>query len=127
MPSPSPEYNSETLSTEPVCTVKGSRVTSQRLTQTKSHIMTEGHSSSQAWCQAPSGAKDQIFITVKQLRFCRCGSSSLTRGSFSAVIVNSTCHLYLQFYISAFYMVSLQFYMQLNIYVCTIYTRPLSV
>jgi hypothetical protein len=28
----------------------------------------------------PSGPQDQIFITVKQLRVCRCGALSLTRG-----------------------------------------------
>jgi hypothetical protein len=28
----------------------------------------------------PSGAYDQIFITVRLLRFCRCGALSLTRG-----------------------------------------------
>jgi hypothetical protein len=28
----------------------------------------------------PSGAYDQIFITVKQLRVCWCGAFSLTRG-----------------------------------------------
>jgi hypothetical protein len=34
---------------------------------------------SQFWCQAPSGAQDQIFVSVKQLRFCRCEAPSLTR------------------------------------------------
>jgi hypothetical protein len=28
----------------------------------------------------PSGAYDQIFITVRQLRACSCGESSLMRG-----------------------------------------------
>jgi hypothetical protein len=28
----------------------------------------------------PSGAQDQIFITVRQLRVCWCGAPSLTRG-----------------------------------------------
>jgi hypothetical protein len=28
----------------------------------------------------PSGAYDQIFITVRQLRVCSCGALSLTRG-----------------------------------------------
>jgi hypothetical protein len=35
---------------------------------------------SQAWCQAPSGAQDQIFVTARQLRCCRRGAPSLTRG-----------------------------------------------
>jgi hypothetical protein len=28
----------------------------------------------------PSGAQDQIFVTVRQLRVCLCGTSSLTGG-----------------------------------------------
>jgi hypothetical protein len=35
----------------------------------------------------PSGAQDQIFITVRQLRVCWCGALSLTRGR--------VCHLQL--------------------------------
>jgi hypothetical protein len=30
----------------------------------QSHIATDGQSVSKSWCQAPSGAHDQIFITV---------------------------------------------------------------
>jgi hypothetical protein len=40
----------------------------QRLTpvksQSQSHIATDGQSASKSWCRAPSGAYDQIFITV---------------------------------------------------------------
>jgi hypothetical protein len=32
----------------------------------------------QSWCQAPSGAQDQILVTVGQMRCCRCGAPSLT-------------------------------------------------
>jgi hypothetical protein len=35
---------------------------------------------SKSWCRAPSGAHDQIFVTLWQLRSCFCGASSLTRG-----------------------------------------------
>jgi hypothetical protein len=42
--------------------------------------MTVGQSISKFWCQAPSGAHDQIFITVWHLRSCFCGVPSLTRG-----------------------------------------------
>jgi hypothetical protein len=35
----------------------------------------------------PSAVQDQIFITVRQLRFCWCGAPSLTRGR--------VCHLQL--------------------------------
>jgi hypothetical protein len=41
--------------------------------QSQSHITNE----SQSWYQAPSGAQDQIFVTVRHLRFCRCGVPSL--------------------------------------------------
>jgi hypothetical protein len=35
---------------------------------------------SKSWCRAPSGAHDQILITVWQLRSCFCGAPSLTWG-----------------------------------------------
>jgi hypothetical protein len=37
-------------------------------------------SASLSWFQAPSGAQDQIFITVRQFRVCRCGGSFSERG-----------------------------------------------
>jgi hypothetical protein len=46
----------------------------------QSHIATDGRSISKSWCRAPSGAHDQIFIIVWQLRSCFCGAPSLTRG-----------------------------------------------
>jgi hypothetical protein len=48
------------------------------LAKSKSHC--DGRSVSKPWCRAPSGAHDQIFITVWQLRPCFCGAPSLTRG-----------------------------------------------
>jgi hypothetical protein len=48
--------------------------------QSQSHIATDGQSVSKSWCRAESGAHDQIFITVSQLRSCFCGAASLTRG-----------------------------------------------
>jgi hypothetical protein len=48
--------------------------------QSQSHIATNGQSISKSWCRALSGAHDQIFITLWQLRFCFCGELSLTRG-----------------------------------------------
>jgi hypothetical protein len=56
-------------------------------TQSQSHIATDGHSVSQSWCRAPSGAHDQIFISVWQLRSCFYGAPFLTRGL--------VCHLYM--------------------------------
>jgi hypothetical protein len=38
--------------------------------QSQSHIATDDQSVSKSWCRAPSGAHDQIFITVRQLRSC---------------------------------------------------------
>jgi hypothetical protein len=48
--------------------------------QSQSHIANDGQSVSKSWCRAPSGAHDQIFITIWQLRSCFCGAPSLTRG-----------------------------------------------
>jgi hypothetical protein len=47
--------------------------------QSESHITTGDQSVSHSWCQAPSWARNQIFVTVRQLRFRLCGASSLTR------------------------------------------------
>jgi hypothetical protein len=44
------------------------------------YVMTDGQSAILSSCQGPSGAQDQIFITVRQLRVCWCGEPSLTRG-----------------------------------------------
>jgi hypothetical protein len=41
---------------------------------------TQVQSVSKSWCRAPSGAHDQIFITVWQLQSCFCGVPSLTWG-----------------------------------------------
>jgi hypothetical protein len=38
--------------------------------QSQSHIATDGQSASKSWCRAPSGAYDQIFIAIWQLRSC---------------------------------------------------------
>jgi hypothetical protein len=38
--------------------------------QSERHIATNGQSVSKSWCRAPSGAHDQIFITIWQLRYC---------------------------------------------------------
>jgi hypothetical protein len=46
--------------------------------QSYSHC--DWRSVSKSWCRAPSGAHDQIFITVWQLRSRFCEAPSLTRG-----------------------------------------------
>jgi hypothetical protein len=48
--------------------------------QSQSHVTTDSQSASQSWCQAPSGAQDEISLTVILFRFCRRGAQSLTRG-----------------------------------------------
>jgi hypothetical protein len=48
--------------------------------QSQSYVTSDCQSASLSGCQASSGAKDQIFITVRQLRVCWCGAPSLTRG-----------------------------------------------
>jgi hypothetical protein len=50
------------------------------ISQSQSHIATDGQSISKSWCRALSGAHDQIFITLWQLGSCFCGARSLTRG-----------------------------------------------
>jgi hypothetical protein len=50
------------------------------LSQSQSHIATDGQSVSKSWYRAQSGAHDQIFISVRQLRSCFRGAPSLTRG-----------------------------------------------
>jgi hypothetical protein len=37
---------------------------------TCSRLITVVKPVSQSWCQAPSGAQDQIFHAVRQLQFC---------------------------------------------------------
>jgi hypothetical protein len=50
------------------------------------------------------------FCSVTQLRFCRSGAPSLTtdRSVNYGVNINRTCHLHLQFCMTAFYIVSCQ-------------------
>jgi hypothetical protein len=64
-------------------------VSSWGLTQThsQSHIATDGQSVIKSWHRASSGAHDQIFITVWQLRSCFCGAPSLTRGQVCLLYV----------------------------------------
>jgi hypothetical protein len=96
--------------------------------QSQSHITTDGQSASQSWCQAPSGAQDQIFVTVRHLKFCRWGAPSLTRGwvchrSRSQRFESSICCQYVLTICSCTCIV----HGGKSCYVYTIYTRPLSV
>jgi hypothetical protein len=53
--------------------------------QSQSHITTDDQSVSASWFRVPSGAHDQMLITVWQLLFCRYRAPPLTRGR--------VCHL----------------------------------
>jgi hypothetical protein len=55
----------------------------QSQSQSQSHIATDGQSISKSWCEAPSGAHDQIFNSLWQLRSCFSGEPSLTRRQVS--------------------------------------------
>jgi hypothetical protein len=48
--------------------------------QSRSHTAIDGQPISKSWCRTPSGAHDQIFTTLWQLRSCFCWALSLTRG-----------------------------------------------
>jgi hypothetical protein len=53
-----------------------------RQIQSQSHVTTDGQSVSMSWYWAPSGSRNQMFITVWRLLLCLCGEPSLTRGWF---------------------------------------------
>jgi hypothetical protein len=60
------------------------KLTNELSNQSKSqtHIATDGQLISKSLSRAPSGANDQIFIALWQLRSCFSGAPSLTRGRF---------------------------------------------
>jgi hypothetical protein len=73
--------------------------------------MTDGQSVSQSSRQAPLRAQNQIFCychTVAVLSILATLSDERTGLSFTEVKISSTCHLYLQFYMSALYIVIFQ-------------------
>jgi hypothetical protein len=52
------------ITMEPRNSTKSSPRLSLAQSQSQNHIVTDGQSVSKSWCRAPSGAHDQIFITV---------------------------------------------------------------
>jgi hypothetical protein len=56
------------------------------LSQSQSHITTDGQSVCLSWCRAPSGAHNQILVTICQLLSCPLGAPSLTRGRVCHVL-----------------------------------------
>jgi hypothetical protein len=71
-----PLVNTPQLNTQLLNCLLNSRIQSQ----SQSHIATGGQWVSKLWYWAPSGAHDEIFISVWQLRSCFRGAPSLTRG-----------------------------------------------
>jgi hypothetical protein len=66
-------------------------------------------SDSQSWCQTPSGANDQVLLLLYVVLLMWGALSDERTGlPFVVVIVSSTYHLYLQFYLSALYIVICQ-------------------
>jgi hypothetical protein len=64
--------------------------------QTQSHITAGGLSASLSWCQTRIGTQYQIFVTVRQLRFCWCGALSLIRGRVCRFLRSkSVLHIYM--------------------------------
>jgi hypothetical protein len=60
--------------------------------QSQSRLATGGESVSKSWCRAPSGAHDQIFISVWQLRSCfSWGALSDERTGLSFVHAAGPC------------------------------------
>jgi hypothetical protein len=51
-----------------------------RFASSHDYVTADCQSASLSWCQTPSGAQDQIFVTVRQLRASRRGTLYLTRG-----------------------------------------------
>jgi hypothetical protein len=73
---PSSGEERETCTVGPLTSISKQPMTSRF----KSYVTTDGHSASLSWNKAPSGAYDQIFITIRRLRVCWWGALSLTRG-----------------------------------------------
>jgi hypothetical protein len=48
----------------------------------QNHVATDGQSISMPWCLAPSGANDQVLVTVTKLQFSQCEAPFLTGLSF---------------------------------------------
>jgi hypothetical protein len=62
------------------CSVQKLQIFFLLLEKIKSHIASDDQSISKSWCRVPSGAHEQRFITLWQLRSCFSGAQSLTRG-----------------------------------------------
>jgi hypothetical protein len=112
--------------------------------QSQSYVTTDSQLANLSLCQAGSEAQGQIYVTIRQLRVCLMWGwvshlqlvlALASTVVFTVVKLSSTCHLWLHFYILAFYIVRCQescslwihaiysFKCNSFVYVCTIYTR----
>jgi hypothetical protein len=48
--------------------------------QSQNYVPTDGQSASLSWCQVPIWDPRPDFCYARQLRVCRCGAPSMTRG-----------------------------------------------
>jgi hypothetical protein len=55
--------------------------------RSQNYVMTDGYLASLSWCQAPSRAQDQIFVTVRQLQVCWCGGCLLWQEHKSVIYI----------------------------------------
>jgi hypothetical protein len=79
LPFSSPPARRATVEVFDTASIRGNWLDSSQ-SQSQSHIATDDQSISKSWCLAPSGAHDQIFITLWQLLSWFVGAPSLTRG-----------------------------------------------
>jgi hypothetical protein len=56
-----------------------------QISQSQSHIATDGHSVCLSWCRAPSGAHDQILLTLWQLLSCPLKDALSDESSFGSI------------------------------------------
>jgi hypothetical protein len=81
--------------------------------QGQSYVTIDGQSASLSWCQTAFGANEHIFVAARELLVFMWGAISGERMglpfttasavTFTAIRVSSICHLYLQLYTSALY------------------------
>jgi hypothetical protein len=81
----SPIYVLQELGDPVIPRALGSLFVAYVASQSQSHIATDGQSLSQSWCQAPSWAHDQIFITLSQSVLSLWSALSDERTSLSFV------------------------------------------
>jgi hypothetical protein len=69
-----------------------------KLSQSQSHITTDGQSVCLSWCRAPSGAHDQIFVQFDSYCLVHGRAPSLTKGWVCLVSESVNSHSQLSVY-----------------------------